>query len=345
MQLPQYGPKMELFFADAFQQSQAQAIDFVGQIDDGGFAPFDELLGNFRASFAKTVTALVAAGQPFTSTATTTSYMMTTAMMTYYAYADTSLVTDATAAGGGSKLCRPYDDNPNWSFSLTGQNISLAESGDPTSANYLTFTVPGLANQYSDTDLGAAGATECSGIDPVVFNNASSFAYGNNLCNWLYSVMLGGNFWYFDPPQGNPNAYWCEGASKFPERPTHPRLLTASDYTDWRMVTITQATSEADQTRFFDLVGNRASSTLSLFEPRVGYFTTPAFYSQYPTNISNQARATINQTMIVGLGQAFDGSDPITMQNAPGLDPTPRTRRALPAIGASIRWRATFART
>jgi hypothetical protein len=322
MQLPQYGPKMELFFADAFQQSQAQSIDFVGQIDDGGFAPFDELLGNFRASFAKTVTALVAEGQPFTATVTTTRYMMTTAMMTYYAYADTSMLTDATAAGGGSKLCRFYDDNPNWSFQLTAQNVSLAESGDPTSSNYLSFSIPGLAAQYDDTSLGAAGATECGGIDPVVFDNSSSFALGDNLCNWLYSVMLGGNFWYFDPPQGNPNAYWCQGASKFPDRPTHPRLLTASDYSDWRMVTITQATSETDQTRFFDLVGNRASSSLTLYEPRVGYFTTPAFYSQYPTNISNQARATIDQTMIVGLGQAFDGSDPITVKNAPGLDPT-----------------------
>ena len=30
---------------------------------------------------------------------------------------------------------------------------------------------------------------------------------------------------------------------------------------------------------------------------------------------------TIDQTMIVGLGQAFDGTDPITVTNAPGLDP------------------------
>ena len=321
MQLPQYTAKMELFFADAFQQSQAQAIDFVGQIDDGGFTPFDELLANFRQSFAKTVTGLVAEGAPFTSTVTTTRYMMTTAMMTYYAYADTSLMTDATAAGAGSKKCRFYDQDSNWSFKLTGKDVPLADSGNPSSPNYLTFSIPGLAQQYDQTSLGAAGAAQCSGIDPVVFNAASSFALGDNLCNWLYSVMEGGNFWFFNPPQGDPNAYWCEGASKFLDRPTHPRFFTAADYTDWRMVTITQATSPSDQTRFFDLAGNRTKNTLSLYEPRVGYFTTPAFLSQYPTNISNQARATINQTMIVGLGQAFDGSDAITVKNAPGLDP------------------------
>jgi hypothetical protein len=87
------------------------------------------------------------------------------------------------------------------------------------------------------------------------------------------------------------------------------------------MVTINQAKTLSDQTRFFDLVGMRASSTLTLFQQRVGYFTTPAFLSQYPTNISNQARVAIDQTMIVGLGQAFDGTDAITVTNPPGLDP------------------------
>ena len=60
---------------------------------------------------------------------------------------------------------------------------------------------------------------------------------------------------------------------------------------------------------------------MNLYENRIGYFTTPSFFSQYPTNISNQARGITNQTMIVGLGRAFDGSDPITVSNAPGLDP------------------------
>jgi hypothetical protein len=41
MQLPQYTAKMELFFADAFQQSQAQDIDFA-------IPPFQDLLLNLR---------------------------------------------------------------------------------------------------------------------------------------------------------------------------------------------------------------------------------------------------------------------------------------------------------
>jgi hypothetical protein len=322
MRLPQYAPKMELFFADAFQQSQAQALGFVTQLDDGSISPFDELLQNFRQGFAKTVTELIAEGAPFTNAVTTTRYMMTTAMMTYYAYADSSMVADATAAGGGAKLCRFYDADRSWSFQLTAQDISLADSGNPASPNYLKFSLPTLASQYNYPSLGTqdapTGSPSCGSFDPVIFNSKTSFAQGDNLCGWLSSFILGGNFWWQPPNQ----SYICYGASKFLDRPSHPRLLVASDYTDWRMVTITQATSPSAQTRFFDIAGNRASNTLTLYEQRVGYFTTPAFLSQYPTNISNQARVAIDQTMIVGLGHGFDGTDAITVRNAPGLDPT-----------------------
>jgi len=40
------------------------------------------------------------------------------------------------------------------------------------------------------------------------------------------------------------------------------------------MVTISQPSASAPETRFFDIAGNRAKSTLSLYEQRVGYFTT-----------------------------------------------------------------------
>ncbi len=63
MTLPAYAAKMEVFFADAFQQSGAQAIGFVTQLDDGSVSPFDELLQNFRVGFAKAVTELIAEGK------------------------------------------------------------------------------------------------------------------------------------------------------------------------------------------------------------------------------------------------------------------------------------------
>ena len=320
IQLPAYRAKMECFFADAFQQSQAQSQDFKSVIDDGIYTPNDALLLNFRQSFAKTMSALTAAGEPFTSAATTTRHMMTTAMMVYYAYTDTSMLTDATDKGSGRLMNRLYQADAKWSFTLTAQRtIPLADSGNPASPDYLVFSLPNLAAQYGTTE----NAAYCSGVDPVVFANASSFAFGGNLAAWLYSFLLGQNFWFFDPPQGQPNSKWCEGGGTTTDaknQSLHAAALSAADYSDWRMVTIQPAASLAAQTRFFDVAGIRAGQTLTLFAPRVGFFTTPAFFSQYPTNISNQARVTANQTMIVGLGRAFDGSDAITTTSAAGVD-------------------------
>ena len=62
MALPAYQTKMERFFADAFQQSQAQSQDFKSVVDDGIYTPSNPLLLDFRQSFARTMTALVAAG-------------------------------------------------------------------------------------------------------------------------------------------------------------------------------------------------------------------------------------------------------------------------------------------
>ncbi len=323
MKLPAYSEKMEIFFADAFQQSQASQTSFKTVIDDGTFTPEDGLLLNFRQSFAKTMTELVKEGHPFTEAATTTSYMMTTAMMTYYAYSDASMLTDATSTNGGDMHNRFYDANKNWSWTVTSKTqIPLADSGNPASPNYLKFYAP-LPTMYGEYDGQTKEvAAYCAALDPVVMNNASAFAQGSNLAAWLYSFLRGENFWFFDPP-GAPMNTWCQagGGTTDSHNVTHPAALTAADYNDWRMVTIKPASATASETLFFDVEGNRKSSTLTLYEQRVGYFTTPSFFAQYPTNLSNQARATINQTMIIGLGQGFDGTDAITVKDAPGLVP------------------------
>ena len=43
-----------------------------------------------------------------------------------------------------------------------------------------------------------------------------------------------------------------------------------------------------------------------LATPRVGFMTTLAFFSNWPTNPSNSYRVTTNQALIVGLGKSFD---------------------------------------
>jgi hypothetical protein len=57
-----------------------------------------------------------------------------------------------------------------------------------------------------------------------------------------------------------------------------------------------------------------------LTTPHPGFFSTPAFFANWPTNASNQMRVTLNQTLIVATGTAIDGRDQTAPLTTPGLD-------------------------
>src|SRR5260370_37105640 len=74
---------------------------------------------------------------------------------------------------------------------------------------------------------------------------------------------------------------------------------------EWERVTGRRPAPGEITTPVFDLQGFRAGHDLVLRTPRVGFFTTPSFLAEWNTNNSNQARVTINQTLIVALGRAI----------------------------------------
>jgi hypothetical protein len=86
----------------------------------------------------------------------------------------------------------------------------------------------------------------------------------------------------------------------FPE----PRF-TASDMQEWKLYTIRQPAPGESPTAFWDVEALRGANELVLSLPRVGFFTTPAFFATWQTNDSNQHRLTTNQTLIVALGSSF----------------------------------------
>jgi hypothetical protein len=102
---------------------------------------------------------------------------------------------------------------------------------------------------------------------------------------------------------------------------TAPQLAT-SDFSDWKLVTIRPPKTGEVASTFYDLPALRSATTLVLSIPRVGFFSTPAFFANWQTNTSNQMRVTMNQTLIVALGAAVDGTDRTTPPTdlPPGLD-------------------------
>lgn len=294
MALPQYQQKMMVFFELAFQQTQISASDFVDMMPPNGLGvgrAVPQLVANARESFARTVLQLIAEGKPLTEAFTTKRLMMTPALMELYALLDTRQIDDTTAindsfarANKGLKIV----------METAGGPIPIADSVNPASPNFMHWYTPDLpALTYPEPT--------CNALDPISFNvNAQAVhallygeipshpATGGNCANRAGSVMSA--------------------------------QVVASDFTTWKMVTIRPPSGAEARTVFYDLPALRAASELVLSTPHPGFFSTPAFFANWPTNSSNQMRATVNQALIVATGAAIDGLDTTAPATTPGLD-------------------------
>ena len=96
-------------------------------------------------------------------------------------------------------------------------------------------------------------------------------------------------------------------------------ILTDADYSDWRFVDLSQATSKAEVPRFYDIEKLRTLKTVPLMQPRNGFFTSPAFLANWETNEDNQFRVTTSQTLIVALGEILSPADPTVPVSLDGL--------------------------
>ena len=297
MQLPQYADKMKRFFELAFQQTQVTAADFADQAYpkqiaiNGTTTPL--LVQNAQQSFARTMMQLIADGHPLTEGLSNTQVMMTTAMKEYYAFLDVWEVDD-----NGKVTDRFKQQHPTLSIvaETAAGPIPIADTLDPTSPNYMHWYNPDVATDNATV----AGCTE----DPITFP-----ASGVTLHYLLYGSLDGhkSSTGVQCPPTG--------GTATAAQ-------LTTADFADWTMVTIRAPKAGEVVTPFWDLPSLRTATELVLTIPRTGFFSTPAFFANWQTNISNQMRVTLNQTLIVALGSSIDGTD--TTQTPgnppPGLD-------------------------
>lgn len=297
MQLPEYQDKMKRFFELAFQQTQVSAVDFADQAYPKQISINNTttplLMQNAQQSFARTMMELVAQGQPLSDGVTTTRYMMTTAMKELYAFLDVWQVDDN---GKVTDRFKQAHAGQTITVSTASGPIALAETLDPTSPNYMHWYNPDVATN----DANVVGCVE----DPIVYNPS-----GISLHYLLYGALDGRKTaaGVQCPPSGG-----SATASQ----------LVAGDFADWTMVTIRAPRAGEAVTNFYDLTALRAAKELVLSVPRTGFFSTPAFFANWQTNVSNQMRVTLNQTLIVALGAQVDGSDPTKTPGSPppGVD-------------------------
>jgi hypothetical protein len=298
MALPQYQDKMRVFFELAFQQTQVSGVDFSDQTNkvlaqNNTAAPL--ILQNTKESFARTVLELMTENRPFTEAMTTQRFMMTPALMELYAFLDAYEIDDAGKIQDGFRQA-----NPTVSITVSAASgpIPFADSIDPKSPNYMHFYDPDVAT------YGTGQAAGCA-VDPLVFPSSGLTLHG----------VMQGALDNLKNPSGTGQPCGARGGTA-----AAMVQLTADDYAQWKMVTIRPPKPGEATTAFYDLPTLRSATELVLTIPRVGFFSTPAFFANWQTNTSNQARVTVNQMLIVALGAAVDGTDTTTPKTTPGLD-------------------------
>lgn len=304
IQTPEAEEVLMRFFMTAFQQTGGDVESFfylqgrnaasTGRFQNPRTNVTHEMLNqNFAESFARTAVELVKAGRPFNEVLTTDEIMMTTAQMVFLAYKDNVVVNDDE-----SKTLRTTGRSDYPTFKLVpnaGQAPPPSEVFDPQSPNYMTF-------YHDDLQDGTGG---CAVTGPITINTSSSSQGDWRLANqsefgaanFIYMAMMGRH----EPVRKQGVTPNCNtgAANRTP-------LLDRNDFSDWHMVKLTKS-GAGGATKFWDLNNLRGASELRLVTDQSGFLTRMGFYSTWPNNEDNSSRVTLNQMLIVALGQSFDG--------------------------------------
>lgn len=315
--MPEAEPIMRRFFMNAFQQTSLDRESFfyllgrnavqTGFYRNPNSPTAHEMINqNLSESFARTAIELVAQGRPFNEVLTTKSWMMTTAMMAYMAYIDDDVVDDEE-----DHTYRTTDGEfPTIRLVPNAGQAPGADALDPSSPDFMTFHHDRL-----DELPGSCNVTSLNTIDTTGFINGEWRINGNNSVNspsyFVWSQMIGRHL----SVRRHPNT--CATGNRN-NRP--PLFQRNNDFDDWRMVDIvTPGGGNGGATKFYDLKALRNASSLKLHTPRVGFLSHPAFHGTWQTNEDNSARVSINQMLIVALGNSFDG-EAVTDFNPNNLD-------------------------
>jgi hypothetical protein len=309
---PFFKDKFITFFTNTFEQiGFAPTEDFKGQLlQYGGFDlnplyiygddAFPKLVQNLQESFARTAFDIMEKGQPFSNVLTTRTYMMTTALMSLYIQIENP--NDAPlgpGAFGGSKIW-------NWQIDMT----QVGSKGSPTDADRTAnaFPMDGSATDPVKTLI-------FDDRPPAMGDNGAFGNFGGTCTPEIKSepgyAILFQRLFGFTPRTPVSANIQCIEHESLP-------YYTASDLSDWRLVTISQGKMAP---QMYDLPTLRQTTTMGLALPRVGYFTTPAFMATFTTNDSNKHRVTANQTLLIGLGEGLTSDSSITPVSTVGLDP------------------------
>ena len=329
---PEAQAKLQTFFGKAFQQTQIAPSDFADQLNVPT-VPSLALFTQAQESMARTALKAIASGDPFIQTATTHTFMMTPALMSLYLALDQLQVDDS----GKTSLSFPLPDgtlSTTQTFWLTYRPpvdpaattptpnlIPLSETIDPSSPNFMHFASPNAFTctvpQLDDTGHVVVDSNGAAVKTTVSYNQRK---YSNLGAAFLALFGFSSRAFVTDPkdPTGPPVVtvpgdvtadkkalYYTACGNDI----TFAAPAITADDAVWRPVTVRAPRDGEKLTPFYDLPTLRTANEIVVRTPRVGFFTTPAFFANWATNNSNQQRDTLNQALIVGIGRSINPVD------------------------------------
>ncbi|MEP7119642.1 MAG: hypothetical protein ABJE95_01985 [Byssovorax sp.] len=318
---PEAQDKLFSFFQKAFQQTQIGVNDFV---DQGGVANNKDLtiLTAAKEMFARTVLDDIAQGKPFTNTVTTHQFMMTPALMSFYLYVDQTLVDDANKTTPNvpkpdGTLASTIDSWATYIDPMLMMPITLDQVLDPKSPRYMHFPVPAQFGCNMPV-LDGTGHVSLDAMGKVVTTpmpySERQYAGTSPIFAMLFGTAPMGGV-KASEPQAPPipadvlpadkgkYAIQCDGQQNYKS------TLTTAEDLKWRLVTVRAPMPGEKLIPFYDLKTLRLKSEIVARMPRVGFFSTPAFFANWQTNKSNEARDAMNQTLVVAIGTSINPVD------------------------------------
>ena len=329
---PEAQAKLSGFFAKAFQQTQVAQSDFLDQLAVP-VLPGLPVFTQAQESMARTALRNIASGGAFTETAKTHTFLMTPSLMSLYLAID-QIQKDDT---GKQSVSIPMPDGSvsnTQAFWVTYRPatdpagtagapmpIPLSETLDPNSPNFMHFGVPaGFTCTVPQLDGSGHVVVDGNGAAVKTAVGYSQRKYVNVGNAFLALFGFASRDFVVDTsdPSGPPVVqvpadvtaaqrtlynYNCNSDVTF----TAPSI-TADDNV-WRPVTVRVAQPGDKLTPFYDLPTLRTANEIVVRTPRVGFFSPPAFFANWPTNSSNQQRDTLNQSLIVGIGRSINPVD------------------------------------
>jgi hypothetical protein len=312
IQTPEAEAKLLAFFVTAFQQGQVGIDNYMDQF--GYFGGIQNVTGSdlepvvvqqLSEMFPRTALHFVKTHQPFTRVANTRAFMMTTPLAVLLSYSDTQHVADDANAELNNGLNRFGSKYPKFSFQVQTTPTLLANRIDPKHPDFMKWGNPiPLTPKPNGCD-----------VLPFVWGDfPDSYDSPTGTGAYLQAFLFGR---IVHPKRSCVTNIAAEAVWGPSPRQTQ---FEPSDWTAWRLVQFRTPKPGEDTTLFYDLPKLRSTPELVLSTPRVGFFSTPAFFANWQTNSSNLARVAMNQTLIVALGTSFDGSKSIVPVNEQHVD-------------------------